>query len=903
MKIKHRTKSPIIIGFSTILLLLFTLLSLWINTTSENATVLDSLVEETAEMQLISSMRNAAQQRSIKLLQMSTIEDPFERDKLHMEISALGSEFIQARDNFFVKKRNNAVSKIWDKAKRNLNIGGELQYKVAELIFNNELVKAQIMIRDEIIPIQDSLMQDFDELMEVSSEIAAQSMLTVSKENETTYELIYLLGASAFLLGLLTIYVVRRTERTEDALMNQGDRIKALYEVSARADLTPDEQITETLRLGCRLLDMEIGKVGHLNTEANTSTFLNTVAPADMPIKRGKVLPLDKTYCNLTFNSPGPIALHHVGDSEYKDDVSYQFLGMEAYIGTTIHVNGEKFGTVHFVNRKPRAKAFTDTDIDMLNLIGSWVAITFERQIAQKQLQQSKELAEVANKSKSTFLANMSHEIRTPLTAIIGYSEMLRDEDQTEAERLHEIDSIIRSGSHLQRIINDILDLSKIEAGQLVIEQINTSPFSLLSEIKSIMNNRANEKGLGFNLNFNYPMPKYICTDPTRFKQIVLNIIGNAVKFTHEGGIDMDVSYIADQHKITISITDTGVGMTETEMNRIFKPFAQADAATTREYGGTGLGLCISQQLANNLGGDIKFSSEKGKGSNFLISIDLGPIDNIELINEASDGPKAAIENTRVIEKIALDNKKILLAEDRPDTQQLISIYLRKTGATVAIAANGESAVELAMENDYDLILMDIQMPIMDGLKATKLLRSKGYDIPIIALTANAMRQDKKTCLDAGMNAYLTKPINLGEFYSTLKKYLIDSNSASNSSTNHQETDGDVSNTVSHIADTINIDKNDPDFRQSANNIASSLPDLATQAAQAKNKEDWKSLMFIVNQIRSDCNEYGMTDIIDLTELIFKQLKNKNYTNLSENINSLRTLCNCAKQSYSLKVS
>ena len=898
MKIIHRTKSPIIIGFSTILLLLFTLLSLWINTTSENVTVLNSLTEETAEMQLISTMRNAAQQRSIKLLQMSTIDDPFERDKIYMEINALGGEFIMARDNFFSRKRNDVVSEIWDKAKRNLNLGGQFQYQVAELIFNDELVKAQTVLREQIIPLQDALMQDFDELMAASSEIAAQSMSTVNKENETTYELIYLLGASAFLLGLLTIYVVRRTEVTEDALMEQGDRIKALYEVSARADLTPDEQITETLRLGCRLLDMEIGKVGHLNTEKNTSTFLNTVAPPDMPIKRGKILPLDKTYCNLTFNSSGPIAIHHVGSSEYKDDISYQFLGMEAYIGTTIFVNGEKFGTVHFVNRKPRKKPFTDTDIDMLNLIGSWVAVTFERQIAQEQLQKSKEMAEVANKSKSTFLANMSHEIRTPLTAIIGYSEMLKDEDQTEAERLHEVDSIIRSGSHLQRIINDILDLSKIEAGQLLIEQINSSPFSMMNEIKSIMNNRANEKGLGFNLNFNYPMPKQICTDPTRFKQIILNIIGNAIKFTHEGGIDIDVSYLADQHKITISITDTGVGMSEAEMNRIFKPFAQADVSTTREYGGTGLGLCISQQLANNLGGNIKFSSEKGKGSNFLISIDVGPVNNIELINEASDSPKGTIENTRVIEKIELNNKKILLAEDRPDTQQLVSIYLRKTGATVAIAANGESAVELATANDYDLILMDIQMPVMDGLEATRLLRSQGYNKPIIALTANAMSEDKKTCIEAGMNAYLTKPINLGEFYSTLKKYLLDENSIKNAATISNETIDN--NNVSKIVDAID---SDPEFQKLAINFASSLPELAAQATQAKNREDWKSLTFIVNQIRSDCGEYGMTEIIDLTEIIYSQLKNKNYTNLSENINSLSTLCNSAKQSYSLKVS
>ncbi len=745
---------------------------LWINSISTNENILNELHEEQGELLNISIMRNAADKRVLKLYQMATIKDPFDRDKLQMQIREYGAIFIKSRDALLASSMEAREITIWNRAKKHLNKGAALQHDIAGLIFNEEIQKAQQLLTDEMLPTQALFMKELDNMLTESNEEVLSKIAAVKRENQTTNLLIFFLGTSALLLGFLATVVLRHTNKTEETMMKQGKRIRSLYEISSRTDLTADEQITETLRMGCQFLEMEIGKVGALDPEKNTSTFLNTVAPPELPIKRGKVLPLDKTYCNITFNSPGPIALHQVGASEYKNEPCYKFLGMEAYIGTTLYIHGKKFGTVHFVNRKPRSKPFTDADIDMLSLISSWVSVTFERQIVKEQIQKAKDAAETANQSKSEFLANMSHEIRTPLTAIIGYSEMLNDKNQSEKERKHDINSIIRSGTHLQQIINDILDLSKIEAGQLVVELLPTTPFQIINELDAILGKRARDKGLGFNIDYTYPLPKSISTDPTRFKQILFNILGNAIKFTQNGEINITVSYSQADKKLRVIISDTGIGISSEEMAHLFKPFSQGDSSTTREFGGTGLGLCISKQLANKLGGDIIYTSTKNIGSKFEITIDAGSADEIELIEEINNSDVDGKEFDNETQLISLTGRRILLAEDNLDIQQLISTYILKTGAGVFLADNGKAAVKMAASEDFDLILMDIQMPIMGGLEAITRLRKEGIKTPIIVITANAMKNDKDKCMAIGASDYMTKPIDLKHFYSLLKKHL-----------------------------------------------------------------------------------------------------------------------------------
>jgi signal transduction histidine kinase/CheY-like chemotaxis protein len=611
---------------------------------------------------------------------------------------------------------------------------------------------------------------NFESLLSTKKDI--KSVIKQSEKNyQTSYYLIAFLGTFGLALGIFTIYVVRSTGRTEEALVEQGERIRALHEIISRPDLTFDEQIDETLRLGCKLLGTEIGKVGRQDPENNASEFLNTVVMSDLPARRGIVLPLDKTFCQVTFSSPESIAISHVADSEFKDHPAAGFLGMQSYIGCSINVHGEKFGTVNFSNRTPVKRRFSKTDKDLVNLMGSWISVMMERQLDAEELKKSKELAEQANQAKSAFLANMSHEIRTPLTAILGYSDMLRDEDQDREDMEHEIDSIIRSGSHLQRIINDILDLSKIEAGQLVIEDIEVQPARMMHDVESIFGARAREKGLDFEVQYEFPVPRKIISDPTRLKQIIFNLCGNALKFTSQGSITVAMSFLEKSRQLNFKVIDTGIGMSEEELERLFKPFSQADSSTTRKYGGTGLGLCISRQLSQKLGGDVAVTSEKDIGTTFEFSIGVGDIDDLHMATTLEDMQVEAIEESIHIVPNTVSGH-VLVVEDSPDNQDLIAKYLIKAGATVEVVDNGLMAVQKALTDSYDLILMDVQMPIMDGLTATKKLRAEGYKQPIVNITANAMKEDRDKCIAAGADDYLTKPVDVSRFYKVLQTYL-----------------------------------------------------------------------------------------------------------------------------------
>lgn len=396
-------------------------------------------------------------------------------------------------------------------------------------------------------------------------------------------------------------------------------------------------------------------------------------------------------------------------------------------------------------------------------------------EMANAEIQRQIQAAEAANAAKSEFLANMSHEIRTPLTAIIGFAENLLDQRYSAGERQTAVQTILRNGEHLLQVINDILDLSKIEAGQLQTERLTFSPLELVADVVSVMRVRADAKNLPLSLNFLGPLPRLITSDSTRLRQILMNLVGNAIKFTELGSVELAVSMRENENGVVFrcDVRDTGIGLLPEQLGRLFQPFTQADGSTARRFGGTGLGLSISQRLSRMLGGQILVASEYGRGSVFSVEIDPGPLDGVEWIAEPAEGLLAPSPDRQVAE--ATLSCRILLAEDGPDNQMLITSFLQKCGATVAVGENGARAVELAFNTrpSFDVILMDMQMPILDGLSATRELRQRGWSGPIIALTANAMEGDRQKCLSAGCDDYTTKPIDRQELLTKIQRQLL----------------------------------------------------------------------------------------------------------------------------------
>jgi signal transduction histidine kinase/CheY-like chemotaxis protein/HPt (histidine-containing phosphotransfer) domain-containing protein len=396
-----------------------------------------------------------------------------------------------------------------------------------------------------------------------------------------------------------------------------------------------------------------------------------------------------------------------------------------------------------------------------------------------KALEEFSRLTQEATRAKSVFLANMSHEIRTPMTAILGCADLLINEAEIESappERRINLDTIKRNGEHLLGLINDILDLSKIEAGKMKIDVTRCSPFRVIEEVLSLMRVRCAAKKLELKADLSVPLPETILTDPLRLRQMLINLIGNAIKFTDHGEICVAARLAEDGKLLRIDVSDTGIGMNEEQVGMLFKAFVQVDNSATRKFSGTGLGLCISSRLAEAMGGRIEVHSEPGKGSTFSIFIDPGPLNDIRMIRNDELPKKEVTMAFPAANQIDLSHCKVLLAEDGPDNQRLICIVLKNVGAEVTAVENGQLAVENALAaqetgSPYNVILMDMQMPVMDGYSATRELRRRGYAAPIIALTAHALSDDRKKCLDAGCDDFATKPINWVELLQMTSKW------------------------------------------------------------------------------------------------------------------------------------
>jgi PAS domain S-box-containing protein len=551
-----------------------------------------------------------------------------------------------------------------------------------------------------------------------------------------------------------------------------------------------------------------------------------------------------------------------------RDEIEFKNgMVLDRYSSPVLGKDGRYYGRIWTFRDITDRKRAED---DLLHAKADLQQYAVELESSNYALAELNDLAEAANRAKSEFLANMSHEIRTPMTAILGYADLLLNEEGLEKappHRRQNLKTIKRNGEHLLGLINDILDLSKVEAGKMQIESTRCSPSELLAEVVSLMRVRAEAKHLKLEMERAGPLPETVLTDPLRLRQVLVNLVGNAIKFTGHGEVRIAARLTDDSGhpRLRFDVTDTGIGIDKEQVGKLFQPFSQVDNSSTRKFGGTGLGLCISKRLAEALGGNIEVRSEPGAGSTFSVIIDPGPLDGIRMVQA---GPRSASHRTPVAAPAAADKSelrgRILLAEDEPDNQRLVSFLLKKAGAEVTAVEDGQCAFEAALAareagDPFDVILMDMQMPVMDGYKATRQLREQEYTGSIIALTAYAMAEDRQKCLDAGCDDFATKPIDRLKFLATVAHWMA--RGRTNGDSSKPTTSASNANAPMPTALVYSHRAADPDLRELVDLFVREMPDrINALEAQAKNR-DWNELTRTARQIKGAAGSYGFGEI------------------------------------------
>ncbi|MDP3637229.1 MAG: PAS domain S-box protein [Azonexus sp.] len=561
----------------------------------------------------------------------------------------------------------------------------------------------------------------------------------------------------------ITQYVAVKLDITEQRLQairlqRQLAALRALNDIVAITTMEPRETLRAALQVAVEHLHLEFGIVSHINRSAGAYRIEVQISPPQT-LHDNQHIELGITYCSVTLKHEDVLAIANVEQSDLKAHPCFREFKLAAYIGAPIYVNGELYGTINFSSMTARDHDFDPSDLEFLRLLARWAGAFIERMRGLEQLVDARHAAEAASLAKSNFLANISHEIRTPMNGVIGMADLLLGSPLT-AEQRDFAETIRHSADGLLGLINDLLDFSKIEAGKLELEHIPFSPAALLRDILALLTHQASSKNITLNADSGPGIPLELLGDPGRLRQILINLVGNALKFTPAGSVHIQMDCLTApstpaQIQLAFTIRDTGIGMSRATIADLFSPFYQADASTTRRFGGTGLGLSICKRLVELMGGEISAQSTPGSGSTFHFQLPFQ-------LASANTTPAAA--DTRTDSQIR-PGLRLLLVEDNLINQKVAGALLKKLGAEVRVAINGAEALNRLAEEAFDIILMDCQMPIMDGFEATRRVRAGDAGeiarrLPIIAMTANAMQGDRERCLAAGMNDYIAKPFS-----------------------------------------------------------------------------------------------------------------------------------------------